>query len=112
MRYNQLGRTGLFVSELCLGTMTFGGSGEMWSKIGTLQQDAVDRIVGNSLAAGINFIDTADVYSSGESEKLLGQSLKTSPSNAATSSSPPRSMALSAPARTIAAPRAAISWTA
>ncbi len=76
MRYNKLGRTGLFVSELCLGTMTFGGTGEMWNKIGTLQQDAVDDIVRTSLAAGINFIDTANVYSGGESEKLLGQSLK------------------------------------
>jgi aryl-alcohol dehydrogenase-like predicted oxidoreductase len=76
MRYNQLGRTGMFVSELCLGTMTFGGEGEMWSKIGTLQQAAVDEIVGASLAAGINFIDTADVYSFGQSETLLGQSLK------------------------------------
>ncbi len=76
MRYNQLGRTGLFVSELCLGTMTFGGTGEMWSKIGTLQQREVDGIVGAALAAGINFIDTADVYSQGASERLLGQSLK------------------------------------
>jgi aryl-alcohol dehydrogenase-like predicted oxidoreductase len=76
MRYNQLGRTGLFVSELCLGTMTFGGSGEMWSKIGELQQAEVDVIVGDALAAGINFIDTANVYSSGASERLLGQSLK------------------------------------
>jgi aryl-alcohol dehydrogenase-like predicted oxidoreductase len=76
MRYNQLGRAGLFVSELCLGTMTFGGSGEMWSKIGTLQQQEVDGIVGSALAAGINFIDTADVYSSGASERLLGQALR------------------------------------
>ncbi len=76
MRYNQFGRTGLFVSELCLGTMTFGGEGAVWSKIGDLQQDAVDKIVAAALAAGINFIDTADVYSNGMSEKLLGQSLK------------------------------------
>jgi aryl-alcohol dehydrogenase-like predicted oxidoreductase len=76
MRYNQLGRTGLFVSELCLGTMTFGGTGEMWSKIGDLQQHAVDGIVRAALDAGINFIDTADVYSHGQSETLLGQSLK------------------------------------
>ena len=76
MRYNQLGRTGLFVSELCLGTMTFGGSGEVWSKVGSLQQPEVDRIVADALAAGINFIDTADVYSFGASERLLGQALK------------------------------------
>ena len=76
MRYNQLGRTGLFVSELCLGTMTFGGSGEIWSKIGDLQQDAVDGLVRTAVDSGINFIDTADVYSFGASERLLGQSLR------------------------------------
>ncbi len=78
MRYNQLGRTGLYVSELCLGTMTFGGSDDtgIWQHIGKLEQDAVDAIVKRSLEAGINFIDTADVYSSGRSEELLGQSLK------------------------------------
>jgi len=77
MRYNQLGRTGLYVSELCLGTMTFGGAGTgLWEKIGTLEQEAVDGIVGRALAAGINFIDTADVYSNGHSEELLGQSLR------------------------------------
>ncbi|MGE3832260.1 MAG: aldo/keto reductase, partial [Parvibaculaceae bacterium] len=77
MRYNQLGRTGLYVSELCLGTMTFGGQDKgMWEKIGTLEQEAVDPIVGRSLAAGINFIDTADVYSEGRSEQLLGKALK------------------------------------
>ena len=78
MRYNQLGRTGLFVSELCLGTMTFGGQNQgMWQAIGSLEQDAVDALVRRALDAGINFIDTADVYSGGRSEELLGQSLKT-----------------------------------
>ena len=78
MRYNQLGRTGLFVSELCLGTMTFGGGDDpgIWKHIGDLEQDAVDEIVTRSLDAGINFIDTADVYSTGRSEELLGQSLR------------------------------------
>ncbi len=76
MRYNQLGRTGLFVSELCLGTMTFGGEGEMWRQIGTLQQEEVDGIVRAALDAGINFIDTADVYSAGRSEELLGGALR------------------------------------
>nr|MDA8251758.1 aldo/keto reductase [Rhodospirillales bacterium] len=60
MRYNQLGRTGLFVSELCLGTMTFGGRGEMFQHIGRLQQDDVDALVRAALDAGITFIDTAD----------------------------------------------------
>lgn len=76
MRYRRLGRTGLYVSELCLGTMTFGGEGGIWSAIGGLGQDTVDEMVGKALAGGVNFIDTADVYSFGVSEKLLGQSLK------------------------------------
>lgn len=78
MRYNQLGRNGLFVSELCLGTMTFGGADNtgIWRHVGNLEQDEVDAIVKRSLDAGINFIDTADTYSGGRSEELLGQSLK------------------------------------
>ncbi|HET7315268.1 aldo/keto reductase [Salinisphaera sp.] len=76
MRYNALGNTGLFVSELCLGTMTFGGQGELWSQIGDLQQADADKLIGRSLDAGINFIDTADVYSEGQSEIITGQALK------------------------------------
>jgi len=76
MRYRKFGRTGLLVSELCLGTMTFGGEGEMWNKIGDLQQDDADRLVGKALEAGINFIDTADIYSQGLSERITGQALK------------------------------------
>ncbi len=76
MRNHPLGRTGLFVSELCLGTMTFGGGEGIWGKIGNLGQDEVDRLVGQAVDAGINFIDTADVYSGGASEQLTGQSLK------------------------------------
>ncbi len=77
MRYNQLGNTGLFVSELCLGTMTFGAAGDgMWGSIADVDQTAADRIVGDALAAGVNFIDTADVYSFGDSERLLGQALR------------------------------------
>ena len=75
MKYNLLGNTGLKVSELCLGTMTFGGKG--WAKaIGSLDQQAVDQIVKRSIDAGINFIDTANVYSEGLAEELTGQSLK------------------------------------
>ncbi|MDN7754584.1 aldo/keto reductase [Burkholderia gladioli] len=78
MRYNQLGNTGLFVSEICLGTMTFGRSGQdgMWGNIAGMDQATADAIVERSLAAGVNFIDTADIYSFGESEEMLGQSLK------------------------------------
>ncbi|MBC7665460.1 MAG: aldo/keto reductase, partial [Caulobacter sp.] len=76
MRNHRLGRTGLFVSELCLGTMTFGGSEGIWGKIGDRDQGAAERLVGQSLDAGINFIDTADVYSAGVSEQITGQALK------------------------------------
>ena len=75
MRYNLLGKTGLYVSQLCLGTMTFGGKG-MWQAIGQLPAKEAEELVGTSLDAGVNFIDTADVYSEGESERLLGAALK------------------------------------
>lgn len=74
MRYNNLGKTGLFVSELCLGTMTFGGKG-FWEVVGKLGTQEVESLVGMSLDAGINFLDTADVYSEGESETLTGKAL-------------------------------------
>ena len=60
MRYNSLGGTGLLVSELCLGTMTFGGAG-FWTAIGELDQTTADGIVGRALDSGVNFIDTADI---------------------------------------------------
>jgi len=75
MKYRLLADTGVFVSELCLGAMTFGGRGQMWEVIGGLDQPAVDAIVHRSLDAGINFIDTANVYSAGESETMVGKSL-------------------------------------
>ncbi|MFE8070464.1 aldo/keto reductase [Marinobacteraceae bacterium S3BR75-40.1] len=76
MRYQPFGNTGLFVSEFCLGTMTFGGQGEVWSHIGDLQQNDADRLIGTALDRGINFIDTADVYSEGQSEIMTGQALR------------------------------------
>ncbi|MGA8708164.1 MAG: aldo/keto reductase [Steroidobacteraceae bacterium] len=76
MRYNLLGQTGLYVSELCLGTMTFGGSTGIWQAIGALQIDAVCTLVRKSFDAGINFIDTANVYSLGQSESLTGEALR------------------------------------
>src|SRR6204780_4366420 len=76
MRYRLLGQTGLYVSELCLGTMTYGGNSGIWETIGNLQQDAVNEQVRFAGEAGINFIDTANVYSTGKSELLLGESLK------------------------------------
>ena len=76
MRHVPLGRTGLFVCELCLGTMTFGGNEGMWGQIGQLQQPDAERLVGQALDAGINFIDTADVYAGGASEQITGQALR------------------------------------
>jgi len=75
MLYQQLGNTGIFVSRLCLGAMTFGGSGSIFQFIGGLPQHDVDTLVDNSLDAGINFFDTANVYSGGESETMLGKAL-------------------------------------
>ena len=75
MKYNFLGNTGMVVSELCFGTMTFGGKG-YWEAIGKVQQQEVNDLMKVVVDAGINFIDTANVYSYGESEKLLGQSIK------------------------------------
>lgn len=74
MRYRLLGKTGVYVSELCFGAMTFGGKG-FWEVVGKLGQKEVDTLVGTALDAGVNFLDTADVYSEGESEKLLGAAL-------------------------------------
>jgi aryl-alcohol dehydrogenase-like predicted oxidoreductase len=76
MRYNQLGRTGLYVSEMCFGAMTFGGKG-IWQAIGQLGDKEVETLIGTALDGGINFLDTADVYSEGESERLLGAALRT-----------------------------------
>lgn len=75
MKYNLFGNTGLIVSELCFGTMTFGGEG-YWKQIGALQQDEATALIKGAIDAGINFIDTANVYSYGESERLLGNALK------------------------------------
>jgi aryl-alcohol dehydrogenase-like predicted oxidoreductase len=77
VRYHLLGQTGLYVSELCLGTMTYGGGKGIWENLGSLQQEAVNEQVKFAFEAGINFIDTANVYSNGKSETLLGQALKT-----------------------------------
>lgn len=75
MKYKLLGNTGLRVSELCLGTMTFGGKG-YWTNIGTLDQQSVDHLVGKSIEGGINFIDTANVYSEGLAEEMTGKAIR------------------------------------
>jgi aryl-alcohol dehydrogenase-like predicted oxidoreductase len=75
VKYQQLGHTGIFVSRLCMGAMTFGGAEGMFKVIGGLPQHDVDALVDNSIDAGINFFDTANVYSAGESETMLGKAL-------------------------------------
>lgn len=75
MKYKNFGNTGLLVSELCLGTMTFGGKG-FWTAIGQLDQSMVDTLVKQSVDAGINFIDTANVYSEGLSEEMTGKAVR------------------------------------
>jgi aryl-alcohol dehydrogenase-like predicted oxidoreductase len=75
MKYRQLADTGVFVSELCLGTMTFGGQDQIWQTIGGLDQASADAVVHGAIDAGINFIDTADVYSTGESETIVGKAI-------------------------------------
>jgi aryl-alcohol dehydrogenase-like predicted oxidoreductase len=74
MNHRTLGRTGLRVSELCFGTMTFGGEG-LYTAIGSTEQAEADRLVGACLDVGINFFDTADVYSAGRAEQILGKAL-------------------------------------
>jgi aryl-alcohol dehydrogenase-like predicted oxidoreductase len=76
MQYKTLGNTGLLVSRLCLGTMTFSGGEDFYKVIGTVDQKGADELVKGAIDEGINFFDTADVYSEGESEKTLGQSFK------------------------------------
>jgi aryl-alcohol dehydrogenase-like predicted oxidoreductase len=75
MKYNLFGNTGLIVSELCFGTMTFGGEG-YWKAIGSLPQEDATALIKASVEGGINFIDTANVYSYGQSETLLGNAVK------------------------------------
>jgi aryl-alcohol dehydrogenase-like predicted oxidoreductase len=76
MEYTTLGNTGLLVSKLCFGTMTFGDGRGIFKAIGAQGQAEADILIKTSLDGGINFFDTADVYTEGESEKILGQSLK------------------------------------
>ncbi len=75
MRYKKLGRTGLLVSEVCLGTMTFGGGEGFWSAIGALDQDNSAGLMKTAFDSGVNFFDTADVYSDGQSEEIVGRAI-------------------------------------
>ncbi len=74
MNTRYLGNTGVRVSELCFGAMTFGGKG-YWTNVGEVQQKEADELVNTAIESGINFFDTADVYSEGRSEEILGKAL-------------------------------------
>ncbi|HEX6833268.1 MAG TPA: aldo/keto reductase, partial [Rudaea sp.] len=76
MEYRLLGRSGLKVPVLSFGTGTFGGVGEMFKKWGTTDVAQAQRLVDICLEAGLNFFDTADIYSGGASEEILGQAIK------------------------------------
>jgi len=75
MKFNQLGKTGVLLSELCFGTMTFGGRG-YWKAIGELSESDVTQLVKTAIENGINFFDTANAYSEGLAETLFGKALK------------------------------------
>jgi aryl-alcohol dehydrogenase-like predicted oxidoreductase len=75
MKFRQLGKTGVLLSELCFGTMTFGGQG-YWKAIGQLPEDEVTKLVKTAIDNGINFFDTANAYSEGLAEVLFGKALK------------------------------------
>lgn len=76
MRYRKLGNTGLIVSEMCLGAMTFGSGEGMWATVAGVGQKDVNDILKSALDRGINFIDTADFYSNGRSEVATGEALR------------------------------------
>ncbi|MGZ3259622.1 MAG: aldo/keto reductase [Croceibacterium sp.] len=76
MRYNRLGNSGLIVSELCLGAMTFGTRASRFGVVHGLDQDAATALVRQAFDAGVNFIDTANVYTEGQSEEFVGGALK------------------------------------
>ncbi|WP_042166730.1 aldo/keto reductase [Paenibacillus gorillae] len=76
MKYKTLGNTGLLVSQLALGTMTFSRGQQFYKTFGEVGQAEADQLVAASIEAGINFFDTADVYADGDSEQILGQSFR------------------------------------
>ncbi|HKD48981.1 MAG TPA: aldo/keto reductase [Rhizomicrobium sp.] len=76
MKYNRLGRTGLYVSRICFGTMTFSGENFLGGVIGNSDQKEATHLINKCLEAGVNFFDTADVYSAGNSEIMTGHAFR------------------------------------
>ncbi|MCF8240351.1 MAG: aldo/keto reductase [Melioribacteraceae bacterium] len=74
MNYRRLGNSGLFVSEICFGVMTFTAN-KGWTHVGNIEQPTANKLVNYALDNGVNFFDTADVYSNGISEIMLGKAL-------------------------------------
>jgi aryl-alcohol dehydrogenase-like predicted oxidoreductase len=75
MKYHTLGPTGLLVSEICLGTMTFASGEGIWKSVAGVEQNLADQLLKRSFDAGVNFVDTANVYTNGESEKTLAKAI-------------------------------------
>lgn len=75
MNYRYLGNSGLLVSNICFGVMTFTGKNG-WTHLATVEQDEADHLTNLALENGVNFFDTADIYSNGISEEMLGKALK------------------------------------
>ena len=75
MKYHTLGPTGLLVSEICLGTMTFASGQGIWKSVAGVEQNLADQLLKRSFDAGVNFVDTANVYTDGESEKTLAKAI-------------------------------------
>src|ERR1700748_1007985 len=79
MEFRQLGKSGLQVPVLCFGTGTFGGTNEFFKAWGETDVREATRLVAVCLEAGVNFFDTADVYSQGASEEILGEAIRQAP---------------------------------
>ena len=75
VQYRKLGKSGLEVSEICFGVMGFTGKGG-WDHVAKTDQQDADRLTAEAIDRGVNFFDTADIYSSGNSEKMLGHALQ------------------------------------
>ena len=111
MKYHTLGPTGLLVSEICLGTMTFSTGEGMWKPIAGVEQNLADQLLKRSFDAGVNFADTANVYTNGESEKTLAKAISNVGIARKDIVIAPRLSAAQVPGGMMWALRAATSWT-
>jgi aryl-alcohol dehydrogenase-like predicted oxidoreductase len=112
MKYNRLGNSGLFVSQICLGTMTFSGENFFGGAVGKQNQKEATHLIEKSVAAGVNFIDTADIYSAGQSEIMTGQAIRDLGLKRSDVVLATKVFGRQGSGRTTRAPRAATSWMA